>query len=827
MNYKRKKIIILLLVLSLVLVTIGTTYAFFTYTGTGTTLSTITTGGITFHYDEKKDKGHGINIINANPVASNNDAKSSNNYFEFKITSTTMNEVTIPYTVTARMSSNSDSAMGNIVNMYLTEVSGSETPTELFSSNLPKYSELEDYENRGDYIEKVIYTDTVTSASYDKTFRLRMWIDQNANMSGEIQAKYFCGDTDVTSEYNSNYECSNGVKPSKKNIMTSDYNNKEFSVTVNVNAVGAKKQVQQASNNPKLLTRKKYVIRCTCDNRKLSWDGEYYDENNIPMDCTVVDDPNIPEPNRYKCGCDTDDDGQDDEEGTVENTGEEEIEVPNGDRTRLNEMILEDNIVSNKTINLKDSEPSTSVVTGYTDNNFNGTTKRTTITDDGDYYYTYASDYTYNESTKKYTLVNPQVCQYKNCYETLKGKYIWSNYGSNYNGVVTSEASAIQLVLDDTTADHMKYQTLSNNTLQSRVYDWYISPYITYSDTYSFNKSTGKFTLNNPQTCSYRSCYEQIKGKYVASTSANATTTSPQSANNVTNIYKVAEASTETKLYYIQSSTSKAYVDNSGFYKQEINGQGYGGTRDGGTTFYFRGNIDNNVVEFANLTWRVIRINEDGSTRLILDDMVGTGAYYSYYYNNNDTDLSSAYLSTGTSIGNSEHPNVMYMLNNWYKENIKDAGFEANIADGSYFCEQAKVYTGPQKIGNADSIGDTYYTPDLKCTEDGNGYGLVNSKIGLLTYDEAVFAGTAYEPMNKTYFLYKHADGTLNDQMWWLMSPESYDPTYSTYRAWSIGYDGRFHSIGVANAQPFRPVINLKASTTATRSNGHYIVDVD
>ena len=40
--------------------------------------------------------------------------------------------------------------------------------------------------------------------------------------------------------------------------------------------------------------------------------------------------------------------------------------------------------------------------------------------------------------------------------------------------------------------------------------------------------------------------------------------------------------------------------------------------------------------------------------------------------------------------------------------------------------------------------GYSSYTPDFKCGADGNGYGLVNANIGLITYDEAVYAGGYY-----------------------------------------------------------------------------------
>ncbi|MBR1748305.1 MAG: hypothetical protein IJ743_00750, partial [Bacilli bacterium] len=52
---------------------------------------------------------------------------------------------------------------------------------------------------------------------------------------------------------------------------------------------------------------------------------------------------------------------------------------------------------------------------------------------------------------------------------------------------------------------------------------------------------------------------------------------------------------------------------------------------DFGTSYYYRGNVTNNYVSFAGFTWRIVRINGDGSIRLIYD---GTRAYNSNQYTN-------------------------------------------------------------------------------------------------------------------------------------------------------------------------------------------------
>ena len=131
MNKKKSLVLSILGVLSLVAITAGVTYAFFNYAKEGTTENTITTGTITFVYEEIEAQGAGISISDALPVSDTVGKAQSGagNVFNFKVTSKTMNSASIPYTVTARMKAGSDLPQ-SAVKMYLTEVSG-ENETEI------------------------------------------------------------------------------------------------------------------------------------------------------------------------------------------------------------------------------------------------------------------------------------------------------------------------------------------------------------------------------------------------------------------------------------------------------------------------------------------------------------------------------------------------------------------------------------------------------------------------------------------------------------------------------------------------------------------------
>src|SRR5699024_11081860 len=78
--------------------------------------------------------------------------------------------------------------------------------------------------------------------------------------------------------------------------------------------------------------------------------------------------------------------------------------------------------------------------------------------------------------------------------------------------------------------------------------------------------------------------------------------------------------------------------------------------QDGKDTYYFAGQVTNNYVKFANKYWRIVRINEDNSVRLIY---AGTSA----------TDT-AAFISTSqaynSSYNNSAYVGYMYTTSQQY-----------------------------------------------------------------------------------------------------------------------------------------------------------------
>ena len=209
---KSKSIMVAIIgILALIIVTVGVTYAVFTYARLGTTENTITAGTIQFVYTENTGVGSGIELTNALPIADSvgKSYTTDGKVFDFKITANNSGGELIPYEVTLR---NSDESTldGSIVKVYLTDMTD-EADTEIVAPT--KYTLLPDTKiDTGKYTEKTLYTGSVGNgvANYDKSFRLRMWIDEEADFSA----------TGVDSEGNPIYP----------------YNNKTFKALVNVYA---------------------------------------------------------------------------------------------------------------------------------------------------------------------------------------------------------------------------------------------------------------------------------------------------------------------------------------------------------------------------------------------------------------------------------------------------------------------------------------------------------------------------------------------------------------------------------------------------------------
>jgi len=191
--------------------------------------------------------------------------------------------------------------------------------------------------------------------------------------------------------------------------------------------------------------------------------------------------------------------------------------------------------------------------------------------------------------------------------------------------------------------------------------------------------------------------------------------------------------------------------------------------------------------------WRIVRINGDGSIRLVYD---GTSLVDNYA--EHESIIGFSYYSN-TSYKNSE---VQKMAEKWYVSNLK-SDYSKYLAD-STFCndigEFMYVDDAIQSVYTYSSYRVRYSLPDLTCFE-GNlldvESGKINYPIGLLSADEVIVSGKS-----NTSYLY-------NSKNAWTMtaSDSSYVGGSDSMYVYNSTLSGSVNSSGV------RPVINIKADT--------------
>jgi len=282
-----------------------------------------------------------------------------------------------------------------------------------------------------------------------------------------------------------------------------------------------------------------------------------------------------------------------------------------------------------------------------------------------------------------------------------------------------------------------------------------------------------------------------------------------------------------------------------------------------GTSYYYRGernSLNNNLI-FAGFQWKIVRINGDGSIRLIyngteeqfngngtmnttgIDTQIGVSAfnagfndnrYMGYMYGSTSTTKEGAQTNTNNSI-------IKTYIDNWYANNIITKGSDVTekIAD-NLFCNDRQLgrdYPGAPTTGsgwNGTGAGAsvTYYaayyrhienrnnpTPTLKCAQKNDrftvsdvaiGNGDLTYPVGLVTADEIAYAGNTYNYYNTNQYL-------VTSMEVWSLSPE--DMFSSEAFIGVLHSSGPLRSIFVSHSIcGVRPILNLNSDVRVTGS---------
>ena len=263
----------------------------------------------------------------------------------------------------------------------------------------------------------------------------------------------------------------------------------------------------------------------------------------------------------------------------------------------------------------------------------------------------------------------------------------------------------------------------------------------------------------------------------------------------------------------------------------------------GKMSYYFRGQIENNYVKFAGLTWRIVRINGDGTIRLILNDnsetskyntnACGNKKYVGFTYDNNSQQCTidnpcEVTYNNGTFSNNKfggTNSTIKTYLENWYKQNLNN--YDSKISY-NYYCDDTSYGSGNEnstsesdslKYGSWQRTQASPYQPSLKCLNPINNVGQIRTygglyklKIGLLTGDEINMAGFGvYNTPNATSNNYLY-----HEYEWWSISSG-----FSHYCSAAMRVNQNYlGNLSVDANYIVLPVINLNANVTASQGDG-------
>ena len=301
----------------------------------------------------------------------------------------------------------------------------------------------------------------------------------------------------------------------------------------------------------------------------------------------------------------------------------------------------------------------------------------------------------------------------------------------------------------------------------------------------------------------------------------------------------------------------------------------YAAEDDLGTSYYFRGAVENNWVKYGkynqdmyncnngtisatdtgnsctkiassgnDIYWRIIRINGDGSIRMIYsgitpptestkvtktsDTSLGNSKFNANY---NSAEYVGYMYEIGKQHGTSRSSDIKTYLEDWYA-NYTDLNATGTKITDQIYCNDRTASTSDVAYSTTNyttltswnSTETVYYygvygrltkttkSPKLTCPtasdkftmNTSNGNGALTYPVGLITADEVAMAGGVNGTDNSSYYLY-------TNQFYWLGSPYSFYSYYSNAFEFYVGSSGSFYYTDVGGSDVVRPVVSLSS----------------
>ena len=301
---------------------------------------------------------------------------------------------------------------------------------------------------------------------------------------------------------------------------------------------------------------------------------------------------------------------------------------------------------------------------------------------------------------------------------------------------------------------------------------------------------------------------------------------------------------------------------------------------DYGTSYYYRGAVENNYVVFANMCWRIVRVDGSGNTKLVLynynpnnvqnpcaSSQDGTtnafarynNAYQSKFNTNYNKNTYIGYMYSNnpdssdfdTAHANDNDSTILTFLKNWYDEKLRS--YNDMLADVIWCNDKSKVTDTTYNPWNMSSIqatglgtDNTYYkatyrlmptssaAPSLVCPNTGS-----DGKLSKFTARDTTNGNAKLYSNNKEYKIglltadeitfaggtagagnssyYLYKNANNGSNWYWSLSPRVFNGMYAF--VWLVSDEGHLDRGGVVSSIGVRPAVSLK-STVSMVSGG-------
>ena len=290
-----------------------------------------------------------------------------------------------------------------------------------------------------------------------------------------------------------------------------------------------------------------------------------------------------------------------------------------------------------------------------------------------------------------------------------------------------------------------------------------------------------------------------------------------------------------------------------------------------GTSYYFRGNVIDNYVDFAGMCWRVVRIAGDKSVKLILEDQDNTCATSDGNWNIPTTtggtintgnfgytEYAANTLTAPNGATNANYKIIMDYLNgNTRKINSMATAFKnfqtgplANYLDklkAGDWCLDDRAYPSeyiittpltPDEVLQKQVYEYSFYYDSYvrlvgisakESTFNCNGTKMgkfgdksTNMYVGTLTADEVAYAGGNTFTDNDTYYLINNYS-TSKHKNWRTLSPSKFEDPGNSYSVSSfcVADFGNIYSCPIsAEMNALRPAVSLIKNIEITNGDG-------